>query len=475
MRNHSGILSHGVMTRALAVLLSGSLALPAVAADPPGERQVEVIVAAANVRSAGSTTSAVVFRLERGAIAKVIGTEGAWYLVEDATGRRGYVSSTLVRVRPEPTTAKVETTAAPSAPGQTALEIDHKPVGCIVAEQYPKLDACLEPESNVGRAYVHFRALENGPWYSVELKRDGDCYSTLLPKPKRTTHEIQYFVDVIDRGMTERQRPDDAPDGAYRARVVAREGDCNLGKVALRLARSAAPIVVGVARDAGGAILDVAAAHAAEGAALLAGFSTDGVVMAATGAAPAAASAASSSSGAASGGGISGTTIAIVGGVVAAGAIALAAKGGGGGSGGGGGGGATPPATQPSAPGVQPGTGDIAFRLQWTTGADLDLYVQEPNGNVLYFANPASPSGGRLDVDSNAACSNLRTNPVENVFWPTGTAPRGTYVYWVQHFGCGPASPFTLQVLRGVGGAVAATQSGNLNPGGQSQRFSYQF
>ena len=64
---------------------------------------------------------------------------------------------------------------------------------------------------------------------------------------------------------------------------------------------------------------------------------------------------------------------------------------------------------------------------------------------------------------------------MENVFWQTGQAPRGTYVYWVQHFGCGPAATFTLQVLRGVGGTVVATQSGTLNPNGQSSRFSFQF
>ena len=89
---------------------------------------------------------------------------------------------------------------------------------------------------------------------------------------------------------------------------------------------------------------------------------------------------------------------------------------------------------------------------------------------MLYFGNPASPSGGRLDFDSNAGCANPRTSPVENVFWQTGQAPRGNYVYWAQHFGCGPASAFTLQVLRGT--TVVATQTGNLNPGGQSQQFS---
>lgn len=475
MRNHSRTRRPVVATRGWALLLCCSLVLPAEAvAQPEGGRQVEVVVATANVRAAASPTATIAFRLAKGAVATLIETQGSWYLIEDASGRRGYVSRTVVQLRPGPAAAAVDA-PAPPPPGDAAVEIDHEPVGCIVAEQYPKLDACLAPDANVGRGYVHFRALGTEPWYAVELKRDGACYSTLLPKPKRTTREIQYYVDVVDRALTERQHPDTAPDGAYRVRVVGKEGDCdNLGKVAMRLARAAGPITLTIARDAGGKILDSAAAGLMANGVALAGFRTEGVVMAATGAAPGTATASASATGATSGaggGGIGVGTIALVGGVVAAGAIALAAKGGGGGGGGGGTPTTQPPTTSP--PGPQPGTGDIAFRLTWSTTADLDLYVQEPNGTVLYYANPASSSGGRLDVDSNAGCTNTRTNPVENVFWQSGQAPRGNYIYWVHHFGCGPASTFTLQVLRGT--AVAASQSGSLNPDAQSTRFAFQY
>jgi len=120
------------------------------------------------------------------------------------------------------------------------------------------------------------------------------------------------------------------------------------------------------------------------------------------------------------------------------------------------------------------GTGDVAFRLTWNSDADLDLYVQEPSGNVIYYANSRSSTGGTLDVDSNAGCASRAANPIENVFWSTGTAPRGEYVYWVDHF-CGPGSSFTLQVLRGAGGSVAASQSGSLEPGQESTRYSFVF
>ena len=159
MRNHSKDLLRGVTIRGWVLLLCGSLALPTEAAAPTAEsRKAEVVVATANVRSAASTTASIVFRLPRGAVARLLETEGSWYLIEDASGRRGYVFESVVQLGPEPAAPVVEAPAPPS-PNEMNVAIDHKPVSCIVAEQYPKLDACLSPEDSVGRAYVHFRAL----------------------------------------------------------------------------------------------------------------------------------------------------------------------------------------------------------------------------------------------------------------------------------------------------------------------------
>lgn len=127
-------------------------------------------------------------------------------------------------------------------------------------------------------------------------------------------------------------------------------------------------------------------------------------------------------------------------------------------------------------PQPQPGTGDLAFRLTWSGCSDLDLYVQEPNGTLISFQNKSSPSGGQLDVDSNAICASCAGSPVENIFWPTGRAPRGSYSFWVEHFPCSsprPITAFTLQVLRGS--TVAATYTGSLASGqrGTTYRFTF--
>lgn len=77
------------------------------------------------------------------------------------------------------------------------------------------------------------------------------------------------------------------------------------------------------------------------------------------------------------------------------------------------------------------GTGEVQVTLTWNNAADLDLYVREPAGDVLYYAERVSPTGGILDVDSNYPCGTT-PNSVENAFW--GTAPSGTYEVYIRQY-----------------------------------------
>ena len=99
------------------------------------------------------------------------------------------------------------------------------------------------------------------------------------------------------------------------------------------------------------------------------------------------------------------------------------------------------------------GTGDVQLTLEWESAADLDLAVVEPDGTETYFSNKGpSPSGGQLDVDSNISCEDDDGVPgaVENIFWPTGDAPSGTYTvkvtgYTVDGPECG-SGDYTLTI-----------------------------
>ena len=103
------------------------------------------------------------------------------------------------------------------------------------------------------------------------------------------------------------------------------------------------------------------------------------------------------------------------------------------------------------------GTGDVQVTLRWNSTADLDLAVTDPTGETVSYASPSSATGGSLDVDSNRGCAGS-TTPVENIFWPTGSAPDGVYTIKVDYYrecagGEGPQS-FSLSVRMGGQNAV---------------------
>jgi hypothetical protein len=96
------------------------------------------------------------------------------------------------------------------------------------------------------------------------------------------------------------------------------------------------------------------------------------------------------------------------------------------------------------------GTGDVQVTLLWDSTNDLDLWVSDPNGESIGYSHLTSNSGGALDVDANAGCAGLINQPVENVFWLTGQAPRGEYVISVNYYKqCDSVTgtPFTIRLL----------------------------
>lgn len=109
---------------------------------------------------------------------------------------------------------------------------------------------------------------------------------------------------------------------------------------------------------------------------------------------------------------------------------------------------------------LQVGSGDIQISVSWTDSADVDLHVIDPAGEEIYFAHQTSASGGTLDLDANAACSPNETSPQrvfysnENVVWPLGQAPNGTYKvildYWSD---CGVAQTDWVATVQRQGAA----------------------
>jgi len=112
------------------------------------------------------------------------------------------------------------------------------------------------------------------------------------------------------------------------------------------------------------------------------------------------------------------------------------------------------------------GTGDVQVSISWDAESDVDLHVVEPtNDEDIFYGNPASQSGGQLDLDSNAGCS-IDGVKNENVTFPTGQAPRGEYIVRVDYWSsCGvPQTKYVVTVR--VAGRAPQTFTGTLTGDG---------
>jgi hypothetical protein len=117
------------------------------------------------------------------------------------------------------------------------------------------------------------------------------------------------------------------------------------------------------------------------------------------------------------------------------------------------------PPTSPLAP-----PNDIAFRVEWSGPADLDLYVKEPAGTEISRHLLLSPTGGVHTGDCNATPESMCATPSELVYWPKKNAPRGTFQYRVllvnSHLAPLPVA-FKVTVLHGS--KIVSVEEGSIS------------
>ena len=98
-----------------------------------------------------------------------------------------------------------------------------------------------------------------------------------------------------------------------------------------------------------------------------------------------------------------------------------------------------------------PSTGDVQILLSWNNYNDLDLVCTDPNNETLWFKNKSVASGGKLEIDMNVEYPDSKT-PIENIYWPSGGAPNGTYnvylVYYKKHLEINE-TPYKIKVKYG--------------------------
>jgi PKD repeat protein len=195
--------------------------------------------------------------------------------------------------------------------------ISHEPLSCLAREEYPVVDARIEPGPEIRTAKVYFRAEQFEDFYYVEMQipeggRPED-YLGLLPMPSPETTRIIYYIEAIDDAFNGNRSVESDP---------AVEEGCKSRPAAAYFTGREPGIIIGATK--------------AGMSALPPGFSAAGVAGFIT------------STGVATGvGGGAGVGVAVGAGVAAAGAGAVVVAAGGGS-------GTTPPAESPPAPPAPP-------------------------------------------------------------------------------------------------------------------------
>ena len=126
------------------------------------------------------------------------------------------------------------------------------------------------------------------------------------------------------------------------------------------------------------------------------------------------------------------------------------------------------------------GSGEVQVTLRWDTDTDLDLHLLEPTANgscEISYSDPNRPGQpsqcgavGSLDLDSNACCAIDGVN-VENIIYPPGPVPSGTYTVQVENFdACSVAGVLPFEVTVRANGQVQVLCGGFPNASGGANK-----
>lgn len=83
-------------------------------------------------------------------------------------------------------------------------------------------------------------------------------------------------------------------------------------------------------------------------------------------------------------------------------------------------------------------TGDVQISIGWNSIDDIDLHVKyvayNGGGGTINWMNRLDFIGGCLDIDMNANFYQVTNRPVENIFWPKGSSPKGQFFVGIHNF-----------------------------------------
>jgi hypothetical protein len=79
------------------------------------------------------------------------------------------------------------------------LRIEHRSVPCAVAGQHPRIEATIEPATEVASARVLFHGEGAADWYALDMRRVSATWSATLPRPTAGAARFAYYI--VARGQ----------------------------------------------------------------------------------------------------------------------------------------------------------------------------------------------------------------------------------------------------------------------------------
>ncbi|MBO4242966.1 MAG: zinc-ribbon domain-containing protein [Clostridiales bacterium] len=108
------------------------------------------------------------------------------------------------------------------------------------------------------------------------------------------------------------------------------------------------------------------------------------------------------------------------------------------------------------------GSGDITVSLMWDSWDDVDLHMETPNGEHIYYSNKAA-DGGILDTDANAGSQRI-TDPVENIYFAAPS--NGHYKVYIHQFNDRTEDSASNYLVRITIGGESQTFTGTIDTTG---------
>jgi len=99
-----------------------------------------------------------------------------------------------------------------------SFHVEHTPPACFLADEVPRVVACLAPRSARATVRVLFRA-DDGPFYAAALRSDVPCYAGVLPRPSASAVRVSYAFEATAGGVVAR-----SPD--FSVPVAGDAGSC---------------------------------------------------------------------------------------------------------------------------------------------------------------------------------------------------------------------------------------------------------